>query len=431
MPKSLDLDPLLDLSSAGRFKRFSRRIINIRYLVIAILGHIVFLMVFGQQVVFEAIQKTGFLESYGPLFIPAPKRLPPPPTIQPSQTGYEINPKQSSKSGNMISTRTLTSDFNAPVGISSILSKGPTGMGDQPIKQGDAAQIQKLLAFQQAGVVGANRTPGVTGTGKQTTAEFTCYVAKYQGTGWNFNLGESADGRWYSNCMYNLMFQLRRWTDGRIKARLDPKALDLSSRTWIEKVKPPFIFITGQKYFTFTSAEIESLREYLMLGGVLWVDDAGPTVGSGRGSGFDAAFRREMRRVLPDREFEALPNNHPLFSCYFKLTGPPPGFGSRKDPIETIKIGGEVAVLYTLNSYGNFWTAQLTEKNTIDSTEDQSPSLKRSFSRAGPYFSTKKMSDLRSMNMTQEATVDTYELGANIVIYLLTRFQNDLTVARE
>ncbi len=52
MSEKFDLDPLFDVSPKGRFKRFFTTVINARYLLIAIIAHIVALMLFGGNVVF-------------------------------------------------------------------------------------------------------------------------------------------------------------------------------------------------------------------------------------------------------------------------------------------------------------------------------------------------------------------------------------------
>src|SRR5690349_19892099 len=62
----------------------------------------------------------------------------------------------------------------------------------------------------------------------------------------------------------------------------------------------PFLYMAGKYDFEpFTSEDIDSLRRYLSFGGFLLADDA---LGQ-PGYGFDQSFRREMKRVFPDKEF--------------------------------------------------------------------------------------------------------------------------------
>ena len=59
----------------------------------------------------------------------------------------------------------------------------------------------------------------------------------------------------------------------------------------------------------------------LLVGGCVWADSAL----AGRRSRFDMAFRREMKRVLPDRDFETVEDNHEMFDTFFDRISLPPG----------------------------------------------------------------------------------------------------------
>lgn len=69
----------------------------------------------------------------------------------------------------------------------------------------------------------------------------------------------------------------------------------------------PFLFLTGHGNIRFNDKEIENLRRYLLQGGFLYADDD---------YGMDTAFRREIKRVFPEKELVELPSSHPLFNCY-------------------------------------------------------------------------------------------------------------------
>ncbi len=74
-----------------------------------------------------------------------------------------------------------------------------------------------------------------------------------------------------------------------------------------ELFKYPFIFMSDVGTVGFDSVEVERLREYLLKGGFLWVDDFW---------GWQAwdQWRREIGRVLPPEEYPILdvPPEHPL-----------------------------------------------------------------------------------------------------------------------
>lgn len=65
----------------------------------------------------------------------------------------------------------------------------------------------------------------------------------------------------------------------------------------------------------FTPPEVNNLREYLMRGGFLLIDDFW-------GTREWEAFESSMRMVFPDREIEQLPPDHEIFRIYYDTQGP-------------------------------------------------------------------------------------------------------------
>ncbi len=72
----------------------------------------------------------------------------------------------------------------------------------------------------------------------------------------------------------------------------------------------PYLYMTGHGNIRFTNEEIIQLREYLMGGGFLHTDD---------NYGLNTSFRREMKRVFPDRDFVELPHDHAVFHSFFDM----------------------------------------------------------------------------------------------------------------
>ena len=72
----------------------------------------------------------------------------------------------------------------------------------------------------------------------------------------------------------------------------------------------PYLYMTGHGNVRFTDDEIIQLRGYLMGGGFLHADD---------NYGLNTSFRREMKRVFPDRDFVELPHDHTVFHSYFDM----------------------------------------------------------------------------------------------------------------
>ncbi len=85
----------------------------------------------------------------------------------------------------------------------------------------------------------------------------------------------------------------------------------------------PWIYIVEPGNLKLGDKEVTALREFLLRGGTLTLDDFHGPVEWG-------IFAAEMRRVFPDREIVDLPRDHPVFSCFYRLDGYPQvaGLGS-------------------------------------------------------------------------------------------------------
>ena len=171
-----------------------------------------------------------------------------------------------------------------------------------------------------------------------------------------------------------------------------------------------------------------NLQKYVQVGGCIWGDSSLP----GRRSRFDLAFRREMRRVIPDedKDWEVLPPNYPMFASkniyYPEASQPQPGVNFYKEPVYALRFGGEVAIIYTANDYGDMWRLALRENEKTkqvevdDSRYPNSPELIYSdntiFDRREIYF--------RGVELPK--ILSSYKFGFNVIIHLLTRWEDRL-----
>jgi len=76
----------------------------------------------------------------------------------------------------------------------------------------------------------------------------------------------------------------------------------------------PFLYMTGHGNVAFSSTELDRLRSHLLAGGFLYADD---------NYGMDESFRKAVSLLFPGRELSLVPFDHPLYSCFYKLEGPP------------------------------------------------------------------------------------------------------------
>ena len=112
----------------------------------------------------------------------------------------------------------------------------------------------------------------------------------------------------------------------------------------------PYFYLTGHGNIKFTDDEIISLRTILMNNGFLHADD---------NYGMDASFRREIKRIFPNKELVPLPYDHRLFHTYFSFSeGLPKIHEHDGKPPQALALfeGERIILLYTYESdLGDGW----------------------------------------------------------------------------
>ena len=114
----------------------------------------------------------------------------------------------------------------------------------------------------------------------------------------------------------------------------------------------PFLYMAGKYEFDpFTPQEKETLKRFLTYGGFLFAED---TVGA-KGYGFDQAFRREMKQVLPGHELRRLPTDHSVYQSFY-LIGSIGGRQRVNTYLEGITIDTWTPVIYSQNDLSGAWS---------------------------------------------------------------------------
>ena len=415
---------------------------NSRDFTISLLLHVILVSIFGGTVLFQAVQEPPDFEGGGEGFVGSSEPVSAPPqqtqVMPPTQNITVLAPPVNTSVVNAITTTAPSPlDFNisqmvmappAPTDPTAMAAPKPgapaTSAGG--MSAGDAQAIGEFTG-------GWGKAKG-SGTGTRNREfEFTAYIGQYGGadSGWDSTISTVGDTKGVINngSLPNLLYYMSNRSKNKITTNYDKvKAIKLDSQE-IFTVKPPFIFLTGSKDFRLTEAEVENLRKYVRLGGAVWGDSSLP----GRNSRFDLAFRREMKRVIPDKDkdWEELPKNHPLFDArqayYPDVTTVPPGINFYKEPVYALKIYGEVAIIYTANDYGDMWQFGLLPDGKIDERRNEK----------GKYvalndFLWKPQSNIRNIYMRNisEGSLDlTYKFGTNLVLHLLTRWDSKVKSA--
>lgn len=108
-------------------------------------------------------------------------------------------------------------------------------------------------------------------------------------------------GDWYGNptSLPNLI----KFCNEHINTKISEKAVTVEAGS-PDIFQYPFLHMTGHGNVFFSDTDAENLRNYLLSGGFLHVDD---------NYGIREYLERELKKVFPDKELKELPANHPIF----------------------------------------------------------------------------------------------------------------------
>lgn len=402
---------------------------NSRDFTISFTLHAILIAVFGGTVLFQAVQEPPDFEGESGGFVQQGEQVAQQPTqqVQPQQTTFNVTTvPQNSTTVNAITT-TAVNPLNfsmTPTVVPVTAPTTPTAPQIAPTAPSVSSDgLNAATAAQIKAFTGGWGKGSGAGTGTRTREfEFTAFIGQYQGGNWNSTV-RVVQNRIETGSLPNLLYIMSLWSKDKIKTNYrNVKAIKLDSDE-IFAIKPPFIFLTGTRDFKLTDKEVETLQKYVRMGGCIWGDSSLP----GLRSRFDIAFRREMKRVIPDvdKDFEPLPANHPIFTQgYFSdVKGVPPGLNFYQEPVFALKIYGEIAILYTANDYGDMWQVGINAQGQID--------LRRT--ARGDYVAINPTiygnRDVYLRNITPEALATTFKFGTNVVIHLLTRWENKVRTA--
>lgn len=140
--------------------------------------------------------------------------------------------------------------------------------------------------------------------------------------------------------------------------RVDPKehVIALSDPAMLLS---PFCYMAGHKLVQFSAAERRNFETYVRNGGFVFVDDCNHDIDGL----FAKSFEAQMAAIFGAGALQKLPNDHPLYSSFFKFDGPPTtgfelnGWGDDlvHDHLKGISINGRLGVLYSNKDFGCEW----------------------------------------------------------------------------
>ena len=165
-------------------------------------------------------------------------------------------------------------------------------------------------------------------------------------------------GDWYANpsSIPNLMKYIRENSSiktARKEARVKIPDEDL--------FRYPILYMTGHGNVSFSDSEALRLRQYLTSGGFLFADD---------NYGMNDSFRRQMKKVFPDKDLVELPFSHGIFDIHFRFpNGLPKIHEHDGKPAQAFGIFhmGRLVVFFTYESdLGDGWEDESVHNDPLE-----------------------------------------------------------------
>ncbi|WNB18288.1 DUF4159 domain-containing protein [Marivirga arenosa] len=154
-------------------------------------------------------------------------------------------------------------------------------------------------------------------------------------------------GDWYAN--KTALPNLLNFCEEELKIPFDNKnyVVEVGSN---EIYQYPYVYMTGHGNVVFSDNEAQNLRNYLISGGFLHIDD---------NYGLDQFIRLEMKKVFPESDFVEIPFDHPIYHQKFDFDdGLPKIHEHDGKPAQGFGIihEGRVVCFYSYESdLGNGW----------------------------------------------------------------------------
>ncbi len=421
-------------------ERFIEKLNNSRFFTISFVLHVLLIVIFGGTVLFEAMQEPPDFEGGEGGFVSGGEEAAAPPTttpMQPQETTFTVTTPtvQQDTIAAITTTGQNPLNFQMDAIITPSTMVKPTtstaATAAPPTTSVGAGGMNAQVAGQIRDFTGGWGKGSGSGTGnRQREFSFTAFVAKYTGGNWDSTV-DLQQGKIWRGSLPNLLEFMSKESRDKIKTNYKQvEAIPLDSDK-IFAVKPPFIFFTGSRDFVLSPKEVETLQRYVRLGGAIWGDSSVP----GRGSRFDIAFRREMKRVMPDKDkdFEPLAANDPMFrrSPYFSdVLKQPPGLNYYEEPVYVMRYFGEISIIYTANDYADMWQFGVKKDgNNWVINADRNEQGVRVALDWSLYMNSGLYIHNTNPNPPVASLLDTFKFGTNMVIHLLTRWEDKLRSA--
>ncbi len=154
-------------------------------------------------------------------------------------------------------------------------------------------------------------------------------------------------GDWYANptSLPNLI----AFCNANINTRINPKPQTVETGS-LDIFQYPMLHMTGHGNVFFSSEDAENLRNYLISGGFIHIDD---------NYGLQPYITKELKKIFPDKDLMELPKTHEIFNNQYKFPDGLPKIhvhDGKRPQAFGIFHEGRLVLLFTYESdLGNGW----------------------------------------------------------------------------
>jgi hypothetical protein len=113
----------------------------------------------------------------------------------------------------------------------------------------------------------------------------------------------------YPKADQQFIYGLRNWVRSGLDISDEPTSVAMNEK---EIFKMPFIYVVEPGHMELSQQDAANLREYLLRGGFLMLDDFW-------GTWEWQNVEEQMRKVFPEYQIKSLSLDHPVFHCYFDI----------------------------------------------------------------------------------------------------------------
>lgn len=168
-------------------------------------------------------------------------------------------------------------------------------------------------------------------------------------------------GDWYANptSLPNLVSFCNKKLSMNIDSQVDEVAVGTP-----DLYNYPFVHMTGHGNVVFNESEAENLRNYLLGGGFLHIDD---------NYGMDKFIRTELKKVFPNKDLIELPFSHPIYKQTYTFAEGLPKIHEHDNKAPqgfALMHEGRVLVFYSFESdLGDGWEDQDVHNDSQEKRE--------------------------------------------------------------